>query len=81
MFRFGDWRVLHPKANCNFPASLGSANVWFELDIIDSVVPLPLSKSVKKEMGMVPGLCKHTVSMFESGVALKQPLEDIIRFF
>ena len=51
-FKFGDARVVHAKTTVKLPAYLGEQKVLIKTEVVDSELPLLLSKEAMKKVEM-----------------------------
>lgn len=63
-FQFGNQGVLKSTARYNLPAKLGSTPVTIKVEIIESDIPLLLSKESMKKAGMIIHLSEDTAVVF-----------------
>ena len=69
-FQFGNQGVLQSKAKYILPACLAGRNVMIEVEIIDSDIPLLLSKSAMKKAEMIIYLSEDVVQVFDQKLNL-----------
>ena len=70
LFQFGNEGVLKSISRYRLPAVLGDKEVLIDTEIIDSDIPLLLSKEAMKKSGMVLYLSEDTAVIFEKRIPL-----------
>ena len=70
VFRFGNGGQLVSKGRCNIPAVVAGVQVCIATDVVDSDIPLLLSKGAMKQMKMRLDLENDTVEVMGVSVAL-----------
>ena len=71
VFKFGGGRRLISKGRWTIPRTIASVKCRIATDIVDSVVPLLLSKSSMKEAKVKPNLKNDHASIFGKQVDLQ----------
>ena len=71
VFRFGNGAELKSKFNIDIPCSVAGKNVYVNTDVIDSTIPLLLSKSAMKKAECMLNFKEDTVSIFGRTVRLE----------
>ena len=70
-FRFGNGEVLKSKFNVKLPCRLAGKTVEIATDVVDSDIPLLLSKSSMKKSNTVLNFVNDSVSIFGKNLKLK----------
>ena len=71
LFRFGDGNKVESTQIITLPATLAGHNISISTDVIDKDIPLLLSKSAMKKVGMNLNFEKDTVTVFGDDVKLR----------
>ena len=69
-FQFGNQGVLKSKAKYILPATLGMTQTMIEVEIIDSDIPLLLSKAAMKKAGMTIYLSEDAAEVYNQKISL-----------
>lgn len=69
-FQFGNEGILKSKASYVLPAKLGDVSVMIEVEVIESDIPLLLSKSAMKKAGMIIFLSEDKAEVFGKKICL-----------
>ena len=69
-FQFGNQGVLKSKAKYLLPARLGTTDTMIEVEIINSDIPLLLSKAAMKKAGMTIYLSEDAAEVFNQKISL-----------
>ena len=70
VFRFGDGNKLRSLKSVTFPCMLAGRCIRIRTDVVDSKIPLLLSKASMKRAGMVIDLNSDTVTVFGKVISL-----------
>ena len=69
-FRFGDGNSVKSEKTVAFPAKIGHKNTMIRTDVIDTDLPLLLSKSAMKKANVKSDFPNDTVSMLDRKVKI-----------
>jgi transposase InsO family protein len=72
VFRFGDGQQVTSVCQVTIPATIGNTKCNIETDVVDSKLPLLLSKNALKKAKTVLNMSDDTASMFDQPVPLYQ---------
>ena len=67
-FRFGDGNSVKSERTVTFPAKIGKKNIMIKTDVIDTDLPLLLSKSAMKKANVKIDFSNDTVRMLDQKV-------------
>ena len=70
VFRFGDGHEVVSREQHRIPAFIGKKKLFIETNVVDSEIPLLLSKAAMKKAGSKLDFCRNTVTMLGENVKL-----------
>ena len=70
VFKFGDGHEVVSRERHRIPAFIGKKKLFIETNVVDSEIPLLLSKAAMKKAGSKLDFCHDTVTMLREDVKL-----------
>ena len=70
VFKFGDGHEVVSRERHRIPAFIGKKKLFIETNVVDSEIPLLLSKAAMKKAGSKLDFCHDTVTMLGENVKL-----------